>query len=327
MKDLVSIIIPVYNVEKYVERCLDSVINQTYTNLEIIVVNDGATDNSAEIIKSYTDERIRYFEKENGGQATARNFGLDVANGDYIVMVDSDDYISANLVEKCLDTVKKTNADLVMFTSYNVNQEGKMQYIKRDKGVKVLDAGPTPWNKFYQADLWDGCRFPVGYWYEDLGIVPVITLKAKNPVKIQDALYYYITDRADSQSNIQQVDHFLDVVIMLENVEKELKKLGIYDESKDQLAYLYIEHLIYRLVLRKAIYISNKQERKALIKKISTIIQEKFPNWGSYPYQAGGKLTAKLKKKALWLYLHHLFFMGDLVWKYPFSIRSKQTGF
>ncbi|MBC6174024.1 glycosyltransferase [Listeria welshimeri] len=327
MKDLVSIIIPVYNVEKYVERCLDSAINQTYTNLEIIVVNDGATDNSAEIIKSYTDERIRYFEKENGGQATARNFGLDVANGDYIVMVDSDDYISANLVEKCLDTVKKTNADLVMFTSYNVNQEGKMQYIKRDKGVKVLDAGPTPWNKFYQADLWDGCRFPVGYWYEDLGIVPVITLKAKNPVKIQDALYYYITDRADSQSNIQQVDHFLDVVIMLENVEKELKKLGIYDESKDQRAYLYIEHLIYRLVLRKAIYISNKQERKALIKKISTIIQEKFPNWGSYPYQAGGKLTAKLKKKALWLYLHHFFFMGDLVWKYPFSIRSKQTGF
>ncbi|EAF6245496.1 glycosyltransferase family 2 protein, partial [Listeria monocytogenes] len=89
----------------------------------------------------------------------------------------------------------------------------------------------------------------------------------------------------------------------------------------------YIEHLIYRLVLRKAIYITDKQERKKLIKKISTIIQEKFPNWGSYPYQAGGKLTATLKKKALWLYLHHLYLLGDLVWKYPFSIRSKQTGF
>ncbi|MFM9515615.1 glycosyltransferase, partial [Listeria monocytogenes] len=75
--------------------------------------------------------------KENGGQATARNFGLDVATGDYIVMVDSDDYISKNLVEICLDTVQKTNADLVLFTSYNVNQEGKMQYIKRDKGIKV----------------------------------------------------------------------------------------------------------------------------------------------------------------------------------------------
>lgn len=327
MEPLVSVIIPVYNVEEYVKRCLDSVLEQTYHNLEVIVVNDGATDNSAKVIKSISDNRIRYFEKENGGQATARNFGLDVATGDYIVMVDSDDYISKNLVEICLDTVQKTNADLVLFTSYNVNQEGKMQYIKRDKGIKVLDAGPTPWNKFYQADLWKGSRFPVGYWYEDLGIIPVVTLKAKNPVKMQDALYYYITDRADSQSNIQQVDHFLDVVIMLENVETELKKLGIYEESKDQLAYLYIEHLIYRLVLRKAIYITDKQERKNLIKKISTIIQEKFPNWGSYPYQAGGKLTATLKKKALWLYLHHLYLLGDLVWKYPFSIRSKQTGF
>lgn len=87
-------------------------------------------------------------------------------------------------------------------------------------------------------------------------------------MKIQDALYYYITDRADSQSNIQQVDRFLDVVIMLENVETELKKLGIYEESKDQLAYLYIEHLIYRLVLRKAIYITDKQERKNLLRKL-----------------------------------------------------------
>ncbi|MBC1757063.1 glycosyltransferase [Listeria seeligeri] len=327
MEPLVSVIIPVYNVEKYVKRCLESVINQTYTNLEIIVVNDGATDNSAFVVKAIHDERIRYFEKENGGQATARNFGLDVATGDYIVMIDSDDYVSESLVETCLNTVEKTKADLVLFTSYNVNQEGKMQYIKRDKGIKVLDAGPTPWNKFYQANLWEGCRFPVGYWYEDLGIIPVVTLKAENPVKIQDALYYYITDRADSQSNIQQMDHFLDVVVMLENIENELEKLGIYEESKEQLAYLYIEHLIYRLVLRKAIYISDKKDRKALIKKISAIIEQKFPDWGSYPYQAGGKLTATLKKKALWLYLHHFYLLGDLVWKYPFSIRSKQTGF
>lgn len=107
MEPLVSVIIPVYNVEEYVKRCLDSVLEQTYHNLEVIVVNDGATDNSAKVIKSISDNRIRYFEKENGGQATARNFGLDVATGDYIVMVDSDDYISKNLVEICLDTVQK----------------------------------------------------------------------------------------------------------------------------------------------------------------------------------------------------------------------------
>ncbi|SQC67390.1 Uncharacterised protein [Listeria fleischmannii subsp. fleischmannii] len=152
--------------------------------------------------------------------------------GDYLIMVDSDDYIATNLVEKCLETVDKTKADLVIFTSNNINQDGDMQYIPRNSGYLLTDAGSVPWNKFYTASLWKNLRFKTGFWYEDLGIVPVVVLRAMNPVKIEDALYYYVTDRADSQSNLQKDTKFLDVIPMLENVKVELEKLQVYEPHK-----------------------------------------------------------------------------------------------
>lgn len=99
-KKLVSVIVPIYNVADYLKECIDSIVKQTYTNIEIILVDDGSTDNSLNICKSYADGRICVYSKENGGQSSARNYGLDVAQGDYIVFVDSDDYIEENYVER-----------------------------------------------------------------------------------------------------------------------------------------------------------------------------------------------------------------------------------
>lgn len=327
MEPLVSIIIPIYNMEKYLKRCLDSVLAQTYANTEILLIDDGSTDRSKEIVASYQDSRIHYYYKENGGQASARNLGLEKMTGEYVIMVDSDDYIHPNLISRCMEEVHIQAVDLVVFTSYNVNQAGNKQYIPRSRGVFILDAGPVPWNKFYLASLWKDCRFPEDSWYEDLGIVPVVCLKAKHAIIIQDALYYYQVDREDSQSNQQDPQKFLDVAKMLENVQQELENPGLLKQNQVALAYLYIEHLIYRIVLRKAIYVKNKSGRRKLLKQINQIIQKEVPDWKDYPYQAGGKTTSSLKKRALFCYLHGFIALGDLIWKLPFAIVSKKTGF
>lgn len=327
MKPLVSIIIPIYNMEKYLKRCLDSVLAQTYSHTEILLIDDGSTDDSKQIAMAYQDPRIQYFYKENGGQASARNFGLDKMNGKYVIMVDSDDYLHPELITRCLEEVEQTEADLVIFTSYNVNQAGDQQYIPRSRGELILDAGSVPWNKFYLATLWENCRFPDGFWYEDLGIVPVVCLKAKLPVMISDALYYYQVDREDSQSNIQDPQKFLDVAKMLANVEAELEKWGLLEQNRTALTYLYIEHLIYRLVLRKVIYVPDKTVRRQLLKQINQLCKQKIPDWRSYHYQAGGKVTAALKRTAIFCYLHGWIRLGDLIWKKPFAIASKRTGF
>ncbi|EUJ52338.1 glycosyltransferase family 2 protein [Listeria fleischmannii] len=327
MQPLVSVIVPVYNVKNYVERCVESILQQTYTHLEIILVDDGSTDGSSELLKKWHDARIRIITQENGGQAAARNTGLDEMTGDYLIMVDSDDYIATNLVEKCLETVDKTKADLVIFTSNNINQDGDMQYIPRNSGYLLTDAGSVPWNKFYTTSLWENLRFKTGYWYEDLGIVPVVVLRAMNPVKIEDALYYYVTDRADSQSNLQKDTKFLDVIPMLDNVKVELEKLQAYELHKKEVETLYMEHLVYRTVLRKIIYLEGIKERKEALQIVRKTMNTEFPKWWKNGYRSGSGATAKLKALAIHLYLRGFVRLGDLVWKVPFEKRRKQTGF
>ncbi len=120
---MISVIIPVYNVEKYIYQCLDSVVGQTYSNLEIILVDDGSTDNSGCICDEYAkkDNRIKVIHKENGGLSSARNVALDIATGEYIAFVDSDDYLSLNTYEKCLEKLLETSADVCMFSHFTTN--------------------------------------------------------------------------------------------------------------------------------------------------------------------------------------------------------------
>ena len=108
----ISVIIPVYNCEKFIEKCLQSLVNQTLTDIEIILVNDGSTDNSQKIIEKFSDTRIKLINKKNGGQSSARNVGLDVANGEYIGFIDSDDWVDSDFFEKLYNTAKKYNADI-----------------------------------------------------------------------------------------------------------------------------------------------------------------------------------------------------------------------
>ena len=174
----ISVIIPVYNCEKFIEKCLQSLVNQTLTDIEIILVNDGSTDNSQKIIEKFSDTRIKLINKKNGGQSSARNVGLDVANGEYIGFIDSDDWVDSDFFEKLYNTAKKYNADIAMTdfirigpTKYKkrLNISEEKIYEKIENKIKIANALKEGciWNKIYKKEILTGLKFNEGMYFED----------------------------------------------------------------------------------------------------------------------------------------------------------------
>ena len=184
-KELISVVIPVYNVAKYLGKCLDSVQRQTYKKLEIILVDDGSTDNSGEICEKYgeTDARVRVFHKKNGGLSDARNFGISKAKGRYITFIDSDDYVMPNYVKNLFDLISKYDADIAITCAVKF-YEGRQQpaeevyerrksklYTSEEALKDVLYRRNIPiyaWAKMYKTFLFDNIKFPFGELFEDL---------------------------------------------------------------------------------------------------------------------------------------------------------------
>lgn len=181
---LISIIVPVYNVEKYLERCVGSIISQTYENQEIILVNDGSPDKSGEICDTFAqiDSRIEVYHKENGGLSDARNFGVEHSSGEYIAFIDSDDYIAPNYIEYLLSLIKKYNADISAcymtetygYTAdYRTNDEFQNEQLLTGKEACLKLFGNlysvlvTAWGKLYRSDIVKKYIFPVGKIHED----------------------------------------------------------------------------------------------------------------------------------------------------------------
>lgn len=205
--DLITVIVPVYNVEKYLERCVESIINQTYKNLEIILVDDGSTDNSGNICDEYAkkDSRIIVIHKENGGQATARNMALDIAKGKYIAFADSDDWVDISIYEKLYNALICNNANISVCARYNVYDGGKTESafveteskilpseeaIKKILTYENMDAAPC--DKLFDAELLKNIRFPVGYICEDIPFVFNAVIKAQTVAYINEPLYFYL---------------------------------------------------------------------------------------------------------------------------------------
>ena len=181
--NLISVIIPVYKVEKYLDKCIQSVINQTYSNLEIILVDDGSPDNCPQLCDDWAnkDERIKVIHKKNGGLSDARNAGLDIATGEYIAFVDSDDYIESDMYECLLDKIIKTQSQMAICNFEYVDTDGNIttlntmgqdccfssRQILADWCGNDLVYYVVVWNKLYSRKCWENIRFPVGKIHED----------------------------------------------------------------------------------------------------------------------------------------------------------------
>lgn len=214
MSELVSVIVPVYNVEKYLEKCIRSILNQTYKNLQIILVDDGSKDDSANICEDYakTDARIEVIHKIHEGPSGARNAGIDIAKGEYFVFIDSDDYVKPEMIEHLMNKLKEDDADLAICDMQKVDEEGNkiefeaysgpMQVWNEDSFWEAYYAQKNVycivvWNKLYKRYLFDDIRFTVGKLHEDEFIIHHLIAKCNRISCSNEKMYYYV-QRANS---------------------------------------------------------------------------------------------------------------------------------
>jgi glycosyltransferase involved in cell wall biosynthesis len=205
---LISIIVPVYNTAELLAKCVDSILSQTWSNIEVILVDDGSTDNSAEVIKHYQKQypdKVKGLFQENAGQASARNAALDIMRGKFVSFVDSDDYILRDMLESLFEAAIKTNSQIVIsdFQTVNENDEITGDYSSGDvaeAGVlvneniaKMVSIVPQVTGKLFECSLFDNNtnRFPTGIWYEDLALLPLLVLSANKICKVPRYFYRY----------------------------------------------------------------------------------------------------------------------------------------
>lgn len=207
-KDLISIIIPVYKVEKYLDKCLNSVVNQTYKNIEIILVDDGSPDNCPTICDEWAkkDDRIRVIHKENGGLSSARNAGIDVAKGEYLAFIDSDDSVEPEYVEELYTTLIENNVDLSICGISFIKEDGSIHkeiqaieptlFLNDDKYNLLLLHNTmvvVAWNKLYSKKIFESLRYPLGKIQEDEFVILDILKNAEKGVAINNKkLYNYL---------------------------------------------------------------------------------------------------------------------------------------
>lgn len=201
--ELISVIIPIYNTAAYLDRCVESVRKQTYNNIEILLVDDGSTDASGEMCDNFAkeDSRIRVFRKENGGQGSARNLGLDNAKGEYISFVDSDDFMSEDMYEKLISDIRQYDADIAACSSttgYDTVGSDKTKIYRGDEIMaghlddSNLGLGQSPCNKLFKKEIFDGVRFVTLRAYEDCASIHKFLSKANTVVYRDLSLYHYI---------------------------------------------------------------------------------------------------------------------------------------
>ena len=217
---MISVIVPVYRVESYLEKCLDSITGQTYTDLEILLIDDGSPDRCGEICDRYAavDHRIQVFHTENHGLSAARNLGLEHAEGDYIGFVDSDDWIEANMYECLLRAVKENDADIGVCGRF-MEYPKKTEIISPSLGVFIqkqavealarLEIRNAVWDKIWKRECFTDIRFPDGRVYEDSATTYRFFLQAEKVVCISETLYHYRI-RTDSISHDGQLNHLID---------------------------------------------------------------------------------------------------------------------
>ncbi len=305
---LVSVIVPIYNVENYLCKCVDSIIEQTYRNLEIILVDDGSPDNCGEMCEKYKskDKRIKVIHKENGGLSDARNAGIQEATGDFFVFIDSDDYIHENMIEELLKAVTSTGADIAVCDYKNV-EEGdeintksklilnpyqiicteaeRLEYFYGDKYTEFTVA----WNKIYPASYFDKIAYPKGKIHEDEFTTYKLLDKAQKIAYIDAPLYYYVNRKSSimgEKFNLGRL-YRLDAILERMNLYLSQEKYKWYEKN------LFLYRIFYVRYYKE---IKNQDMDEAILNKYfkeyrSTVLKNIF------------KTDISIKKKMGYIYL------------------------
>ncbi|MFR6471121.1 MAG: glycosyltransferase family 2 protein, partial [Turicibacter sanguinis] len=287
---LVSIIVPIYNVENYLFRCLDSIVSQTYQNIELICVNDGSTDNSQLIVDEYKckfPNKIKSIIKANGGLGDARNRGLLEAAGDYVMFIDSDDWIEKNTIEIMIENAIKNQSDIVICGLRRITENNKVlsqEQCKLNKEYNseeaLVNLAPAAWNKLYRRSLFieNNIMYPINVWYEDLPTTSKLFMCSKKITTTNDILINYLQR---SNSIIYSYDsRARDIFKVLEDIRTfNPEKTKIY---QNEIEYLFIIHIIFAHLFRSTILENN--DLKQEIKYCKDFIEKKYPRYFKNKY-------------------------------------------
>lgn len=294
---MISVIVPVYNVERYIRQCVESILEQTYADLEIILVDDGSTDGSGSICDEYKlkDNRVVVIHKCNGGLSEARNAGLDIARGEYIGFVDSDDYIEPDMYEVLYKNCERYAADLAAARFVKFNTQGEVrknfteniEVFSREEMLRLFIVGDrryeitmSVWDRLYKRELISDLRFPVGKCYEDIVFSTKVIEKSKINVYIDRALYHYRL-REDSISGEDFNDYNRAPLRIITDLIPELERRILFLDEKgekelaDECRHQYIDNMFKYLTLFK--WDSNTDE--ILKNKISNYCEQVKLDW------------------------------------------------
>jgi glycosyltransferase involved in cell wall biosynthesis len=274
----VSVIIPVYNVVKYIDKCINSVINQTYANLEIIIIDDGSTDHSGLICDAYAklDKRIIVVHKTNGGLSSARNVGINESTGEFLSFIDSDDYVEKDMIEKLVGSCLTNSADIAVCGRFRVvngkivdeNSQRNPIIWGKDEAVERLltrtNIDHSVCDKLFRKRLFDGLRFPVGRYYEDMFVTVKLLYRTNSVVHIGETKYYYL-NRDDSitheEFSPRKIDYYYACLDISDFITKEMPRL------KEKSNHLINESILQCLFSMQSIEdrMNHKDEYKMLV--------------------------------------------------------------
>ena len=296
---MISIIVPIYNVEEYLNRCLDSIVAQDYSDYEVLLIDDGSKDSSEDICLSYLEKynNFYYYYKENGGLSDARNYGLNFAKGEYICFVDSDDYLREDYLSKLIDKAIQEKSDIVIcdyydkYDNHEVIRKGKVN--KNNNIIKdYLLSPPNAWNKLYKKTLFtkNNIRYPKGLFYEDLATTPILLTKARKISYIDEALYYYVQRQGSIMNQTSYNKKNDDIFDVINIINEHYKKENIYEKYKEEFEYICITRLLHDYVLR----IYRYPEGEEGINKAISYMKNNYPNYSKNKYYLKENLKYKM---------------------------------
>ena len=291
----VSVIVPVYNSESYLKDCLDSLVNQTLKEIEIIAVDDASTDKSLEILLEYAKKypgKIKVFaSKQNKGQGAARNIGLSISTGEYIGFLDSDDYVSPTMYEKLYNAAKFNSADIastrLTFVKDNSYLGKKFETYGREENYnpintpeKVLDESPSVCNKIFKKEFLKDQTFLEDCMWEDVAFTYANLFNAKNIVNINNMGYYYRKSATSgvSAKGFKFNPHLLDTFRVADRLEYDTKKSGRFDILKENIRYMQIVTTLQR-VAEVLSWDIPEEKKEALVYAMNDLITWKYGNW------------------------------------------------
>jgi len=288
-----SIIVPVYGVEKYIDKCLNSLVKQSLKEIEIIVVNDGTKDNSQKIIDKYVKkypDKIKSYIKENGGQGSARNYGLKKTTGEYIGYVDSDDFVEKDMYKKLYNKAKENNYDIVVCGNYNVSEDYQNKNIDAfinnyNTDLENIFFGKMAvWNKIYKRDILikNKLEFKEKVWYEDLAFTLKAIMNSNTFAFIDEPLYDYLIregstmNNSNVQRNLEILDAFNDILSYIQHNKKE--------EYFSKIEFLAIDHIYISAIVRVLKAEADDKVKRETINKLIDYMNKKFPNYKNNKY-------------------------------------------